>query len=418
MKYGLLEVLASTRFFAGGNYAGLKAPGSLAANYTLTLPGGLPGATQGLLVDSSGNLAYFTPTNGTVTSVALSAPNIFTVAGSPITASGTLALTLNSQGANQIFASPNGATGTPAFRGLVLADFASLPRLDQFAAPLSSVSLNGQNITNLADPTAANHAATKGYVDAQSQGLDIKASVRVATNANITLSGIQTIDGVALVASDRVLVKAQTTASENGIYIVAAGSWARSPDADTSSEVTPGLFVFVEQGTNNADTGWVLTTDAPITLGTTGLIFSQFSSAGTIFDGDGLIKNGASISVGTASASRIIVNPNNIDLANSGVAAGTGYNTFSVDQYGRVTEASTEDYGTVYRTSFTNSTLVSGVLTVAHGLGRKIVSIMIYDGSDRLIIPDQITCSSATTAIVDLSSYGVLSGTYNLIAIG
>lgn len=417
MKYGLLEVLGSSRYFAGGNYAGLKAPANLASNYTLLLPGSLPGSTQALTVDTSGNLGYFTPTNGTVTNIALTAPSIFTVNGSPITSSGTLALTLNSQGANQVFASPNGTAGAPIFRGLVLADFAAIPRLDQFAAPTAPVSLNGQKITNLADPTAASDAATKAYVDAQSQGLDIKASVRVATTTNITLSGTQTVDGIALTVGDRVLAKNQTNPSENGIQIVATGAWNRSPDADTSSELTPGTFVFVEQGTTNADTGWVLTTDAPITLGTTGLTFSQFSSAGTIFDGAGLIKSGNTISVGTADPDRIIVNPDNIDLAPTGVSLGT-YNRVTVDTFGRVSAGSNINYGTVYRTSFTNTSLVSGLLTVNHNLGQKYISIMVYDSSDRLIYPDQITCVSNNQATVDFTFFGSLTGTYNLVAIG
>lgn len=417
MKYGLLEVLGSSRFFAGGNYAGLKAPANLAANYTLSLPGGLPGSTQVLSVDSSGNLGYFTPTSGTVTNVALTAPSIFNVTGSPITASGTLALALANQGANQIFASPNGTAGVPSFRGLVLGDFASLPRLDQFAAPTAPVSFNGQKITNLADPTAATDAATKAYVDAQSQGLDIKPSVRVATSANITLSGTQTIDGIATTAGDRVLVKNQTSASGNGIYIVASGAWTRATDADTSAKFTPGSYVFVEEGTTNADTGWVLITDAPITLGTTGLSFAQFSSAGTIFDGGGLIKTGNTISVGSADPNRIVVNPDSIDLAQTGVTAGT-FNSVSVDVYGRVSAGTLSNYGTVYRTSFTNASLVSGLLTVNHNLGQKYVSIMIYDSSDRLIYPDQTTCVSNSQATVDFTFFGALTGTYYLVAIG
>lgn len=416
MKFGLLEVLGSARFFAGGNYAGLKAPATLSANYTLALPSGLPGTIQGLSVDTSGNLGYFTPASGTVTSVALSAPSIFTVPGSPVTGSGTLAFTLNSQAPNQVFASPNGTAGTPIFRGLLLADFASLPRLDQFAAPTSSVSLNGQKVTNLADPTAASDAATKAYVDAQSQGLDIKPSVRVATTANITLSGTQTIDSIAVAVGDRVLAKNQTNPSENGIHIVATGAWTRASDADTSSKVTPGMFTFVEQGTTNADTGWVLITDAPITLGTTGLSFSQFSSAGTIFDGAGLLKVGSTISVISADASRIVVNPDNIDLAQVGSAG--SYNNVAVDAYGRVTSGTNVAYGTIYRTTFTNASLVSGLLNVNHNLGAKIVNIIIYDSSDRLIYPDNITCVSATTATVDFSLFGSLTGTYSLIAIG
>lgn len=154
-------------------------------------------------------------------------------------------------------------------------------RLDQMAAPTAAVSMGGQKITGLAAPTADTDAATKGYVDTAVNGFDWKASVRAATTANITLSGLQTVDGVSVAANDRVLVKNQTTASENGLYLAASGAWTRTTDADTSAEVTPGLAVFVEEGTANGNQQWVLTTDAPITLGTTGLTFAQVGAQGS-----------------------------------------------------------------------------------------------------------------------------------------
>lgn len=122
--------------------------------------------------------------------------------------------------------------------------------------------------------------ATQAYVDAAVNGLDWKASVRCATTANITLSGEQTIDGVAAVAGDRVLVKDQTAPAENGIYVVAAGAWSRSADANASAEVTAGMACYVTEGTTLADTGWILTTNDPITLDTTSLTFTQFGGSG------------------------------------------------------------------------------------------------------------------------------------------
>lgn len=187
-------------------------------------------------------------------------------------------------------------------------------RLDQFAAPTASVSLNGQRITNLADPTSAQDAATKAYVDATATGLDVKASVRAATTANITLSGTQTIDGVALVAGDRVLVKNQTTSSANGIYVVAAGAWARATDADANNEVTGGMFTFVEEGTSQADTGWVMTTNGAITLGTTGLAFAQFSGAGTYVNGNGLSLTGSTFAVQPVASGGIAVGAGGVSL--------------------------------------------------------------------------------------------------------
>lgn len=122
--------------------------------------------------------------------------------------------------------------------------------------------------------------ATREYVDTQiveaMAKMDFKHSVLVATTANIALSGVQTIDGVLLPADARVLVKNQTAAKENGLYVVSStGVWKRTQDADSSVEVTPGLFVSVEAGTVNGDSVWQLVTDAPIVLGTTALAFEM-----------------------------------------------------------------------------------------------------------------------------------------------
>ena len=134
------------------------------------------------------------------------------------------------------------------------------------------------NIELKIDPSVV--LATREYVDTviveALSKLDYKHSVLAATTANITLSGIQTIDGELLPAGARVLVKDQAQAKENGIYVVpAAGAWKRAQDADTSVEVTPGLFVSVEKGTVNGDSVWQLVTDAPIVLGTTALAFEM-----------------------------------------------------------------------------------------------------------------------------------------------
>lgn len=134
-------------------------------------------------------------------------------------------------------------------------------------------------LTLAADPSSALHAATKQYVDAVAAGLDPKASVKVASTGNLTLSGEQTIDGVAAVAGDRVLAKNQSSAAQNGIYIVSAGAWTRATDADSWAEL-PGAFLFVERGTVNADTGWVCTSDAGGALGSTAVSFAKFTAFG------------------------------------------------------------------------------------------------------------------------------------------
>lgn len=209
------------------------------------------------------------------------------------------------------------ASDIPTITAAKISDFDTqvrTNRLDQLAVPTADLSLNSKKITNLADPSGAQDAATKAYVDAMATGLDVKGSVKAATTANITLSGTQTIDDVALSVGDRVLVKNQTgTGADNGIYVVASGGWTRATDADSSTEVTPGMFCFVEQGTVNSDTGWVLSTDGVITLGTTGLSFVQFSGAGQIVAGNGLTKTGSTLDV-VGTAGRIAVSADAIDI--------------------------------------------------------------------------------------------------------
>jgi hypothetical protein len=218
------------------------------------------------------------------------ATSVITVGGS-----GAFISKTDAKAANLILAGPTtGADANPTFRALVAAD---LPALNGITAPTGNVSVNSHKLTNVADPTSDQDAATKIYVDAIRSGLDVKDSVKVTTTGNITLSGTQTIDGIAISTDERVLVKSQTTGSENGIYDCKSGGWVRSSDFDSSAEVTSGAFVFVEQGSTNADAGFVLTTDGTITIGTTALSFTQFSGAGQISAGDGLQKVGNALSV-------------------------------------------------------------------------------------------------------------------------
>ena len=207
--------------------------------------------------------------------------------------------------------------------------------LDSLANPVADVGLNNQKITGLADPVGAQDAVNKRYADALVNGLDVKQSARAATTAAITLENTQVIDGVNLADGDRVLVKNQAAGEDNGIYdVVSGGAWTRSEDANADAEITPGLFIFVEEGSVNGDNGFVLTTNGVIEVGVTSLDFVQFSGAGQITAGGGLSKVGNTLDVNTADAGRIVVNPDNIDLATHGTA-GT-YNGLTVDAYGRV----------------------------------------------------------------------------------
>lgn len=200
---------------------------------------------------------------------------------------------------------------------------------------ISGGTVTGAVVTGLSTPSADSDAATKAYVDGVVTGLDVKASCVVATTANISLAGTQTIDGVAVTVGQRVLVKDQSSAAANGLYLVASGSWTRTTDFDNWSEV-PSAFVFIEAGSTNMNNGYVCTSTAGGTIGSTAITWSQFSGAGQITAGAGMTKSGNTLDVGTASSSRIVVNANDIDLATTGVSANT-YKSVTVDVYGRVT---------------------------------------------------------------------------------
>lgn len=159
-------------------------------------------------------------------------------------------------------------------------------------------SMGGNQLTNLGAPTTPNAAATKAYVDSVAEGLKPKAAVRVATTANITLSGTQTIDGVSAIAGNRVLVKDQSSAAQNGIYIVAAGAWSRSTDFDSLTPIDEvnGAMVAVQEGTANA--GKVFVQSGLVsTIGTDPINFVFFNSSASLVGGDGITVSGSNISV-------------------------------------------------------------------------------------------------------------------------
>ena len=285
---------------------------------------------------------------------------------------------------------------------------------EKLTSPVSSFSFNSQKITGLADPTSAQDAATKAYVDAARSGLDVKASVRVATTADITLSGTQTIDGISVIAGDRILVKDQSTSSANGIYDVAAGAWSRSSDADISAEVTTGLFTFVSEGTDNADSGWVLTTNDTITLGSTSLTFVQFSGAGQVTAGAGLTKTGNTIDV-IGTAGRITVNANDVDIASTylGQSSITTLGTITTGVWNGTDIAVTDGgtgastaagaktnlgFMTRYATTFGDGSAVD--YTITHSLGTQDVHVSVYEVSSTImVIPDMEVTGSKTLTL-------------------
>ena len=275
----------------------VQGEGFIKANQTITLSGDVSGSGT---TSITGTLA--------------------TVNSSPGTTSG---VTVNGKGLVTAIAALQ-ASDIPSLAHTKISDFdagVQANTLDSLANPTGAVDLNSQRITNLADPTSAQDAVTKSYADALTSGLDVKESVKVATTANITLSGTQTIDGVAVSADERVLVKNQSTASQNGIYDCKAGAWSRSSDFDSNTEVTSGAFTFVEQGTVNADAGFVLTTDGSITVGSTSLSFTQFSGAGAITAGDGLQKSGVEISADVKANGGVVIESSElaVDLGASNI---------------------------------------------------------------------------------------------------
>jgi hypothetical protein len=229
-----------------------------------------------------------------------------------------------------------------------------------------NLNLGSGQIQTTATPTDDKHLATKKYVDDVAQGLDVKPSAHVATTEalpsvayNNGSSGVGAtltsnnnvglvIDGHTLAVGESVLVKNQASALQNGLYRVTAAGGEDSPfiltrrtDADSGTEFSAGSFVFIEQGTTNGSSGWVLSTSGAISIGTTALTFSQFSSAGVADAGNGLEKVGTTLSVKTVSSDRIAVSSSGVDLAQiSGLTAGANKIGFTVDAYGRVTSAS------------------------------------------------------------------------------
>jgi hypothetical protein len=198
-------------------------------------------------------------------------------------------------------------------------------RLDQFAAPTSAVSFGSQRITSLATPTAASDAATKAYVDGLVSGLDAKASVRVATTVNSALASTfengDTVDGVVLATGDRILIKNQTTAAENGIYTVnASGAPTRATDADSNGEISVGTQVYVESGTTNGGQIWVANATSAVTWvpGTSGSTWALYFAVTPTQAGAGLTAAGNVLAVGQGTG--ITVNADDVAVDTSVVA--------------------------------------------------------------------------------------------------
>jgi len=343
---------------------------------------------------------------------------------------------------------------TSASAGLMTAsDFSKLADATSEATANKLVIRDANGQAKFGTPTHDDHAATKAYVDAARSGLDVKASVRAATTAPINLANQleagDTLDtDVTLVAGDRVLVKNQSTASENGIYVVqASGAAVRATDFDSNAEVTPGAFTFVEEGALNADSGWVLTTNGTINVGVTGLTWALFSVAGTILAGDGLTKTGNTLNV-VGTTDRITVNADSVDIASTYVGqssittlgtittgvwngtdvavtdggtgasdAATARTNLGIKTSAGAVTTSTSTLARIAKQGCAASSTGVSTTTVTHNFNTTDVNVQIYEVSTGATVIGDVTRANADTVSVVL--YGTISANdYTIVVVG
>jgi hypothetical protein len=355
----------------------------------------------------------------------------------------------------QITVTPNLADGTNA--GLLSSsDFTKLADSTSDATANKLVIRDGSGNIKVATPTDSAHAATKGYVDAARQGLDVKQSVRAATTGPVLLaSGLEagdTIDtNVTLVAGNRVLVKDQATASENGIYVVQeTGAAVRATDANGTADtgtVSGGTFTFVEEGSVNADSGWVVSSNGAITVGTDAINWVQFSGAGSITAGDGLTKDGNTINV-VGTTDRITANANSVDIASTYVGqssittlgtivtgtwngtdvavadGGTGSGTASG---ARTSLAETPASGLSTSTPVLSRTAsqacaassgTTSVTTVTHNFNTKDVAVQVYQRSTGETIICDVVRGSVDALTVTINGSSIASDDFRIVVTG
>lgn len=251
-------------------------------------------------------------------------------------------------------------------------------KLNEFAAPIADVAMGGFKLTGLADPVSAQDAATMNYVQTQvnnaAAGIDAKASVRFKTVGNDTLSGTAARDGVTPVIGDRALAGSQTTGTQNGVYIVAAGAWTRATDADGVGEINPGAFWYVEEGTAAGKTQWRVENTGTIVIGTTALTINQFGGAGVTYTA------GSGISLGGNAITAVVVASGGLTVGGSGLAIDT---TIVVRKFA--------------------ATVGNGALTsipVAHNLGTKDVTVSVREvATDSHIFCDVVSTDINTVTL-------------------
>lgn len=274
---------------------------------------------------------------------------------------------------------------------------------------LTGADLNNQRIVNLADPSSGTDAANKQYVDNTAAGLDWKENVRAASTANMTIASAvingASMDGVSLATGDRVLLKNQTSGSENGIYIVAAtGAASRATDADSSADIK-NMIVRVSEGTTLGDTMWQLITDS-VTLGTTALVFTVFSGGvtysadgngielssttfGLELDGTSLSKSSSGLKIASAAAGAGLVESAGILAVGAGTGVTVNANDVAVDT------------SLVPRKYAADCAATTNPQTFTHSLGTKDVHVTIREASTDALVEADIVATSTSAITVD-----------------
>lgn len=258
---------------------------------------------------------------------------------------------------------------------------------------MNGLDLQSQKIVNLADPSAATDAVTKQYVDNVARGLSWKAPVRAASTANVTLASPgETLDGVALAAGDRLLLKHQTAGADNGLYVWTASEspLARTTDADTAGDLVPGAAVSVTEGATNADKVFIVVSDAAIVIGTTTQTWGELGGAGSYSAGNGIGISGPAISAVAAS--------------NGGISVGAG---------GIALDASIA--ARKYSQNVGNGAATS--IAVTHGLGTKDVAVSLHKNSDDTGFVTDWTATDANTVTLTFAA-APASGEHRVTVIG